>query len=233
MWNPLEHRLHIDRAPRTKGAVTWNCSKKNARSSGDPTHAFLKFNYPKQKHLPGCLQTMHCLESGEVLPGLTLSITNPLGKFGMVGNSLFGSTVLTLDMIANSWRLRPLVLGGDGGLARKWLRLRFCNKPNPLRFDQENYEQLTVGGPKKSQPLLPYTKWGFAVLLLFLSALLRCISPNTSWVTSLKYPINTDWATSWGTIGSCSGGDSGGDSNSFFGEIHGDLRLRGNLMEKW
>lgn len=104
---------------------------------------------------------MHCLGSGDVRPGLILSIISPLGRFGIGGNDdsagllsvlrpektqlatqLFNRRRLNLPFKgdfaplvsrggdfdvdwANSCFLRPLVLGGDGGCAKKWLRFFF------------------------------------------------------------------------------------------------------------
>ena len=53
----------------------------------------------------------------------------------------------------------------------------------------------------KSHPLLPYKKCGFAVLLLFLSTRLFCISLYTSWVTKPKLFKNSDCVVSWGSTG--------------------------------
>lgn len=54
---------------------------------------------------------------------------------------------------------------------------------------------------KKSQPLFPYKKWGFAVLRRFLSALLFCISLKTSWVAKPKYVRKSGWLKSCGSRG--------------------------------
>lgn len=69
MWKPFEQTSQMDRAPENVCVV----------------FVFVVLAAP---YLPGCLQVMQALESGDELPGLTRSIIRPLGKLGIVGKLL-------------------------------------------------------------------------------------------------------------------------------------------------
>lgn len=95
----------------------------------------------KNFDLPGCLHIMHALESGEELPGLTLSIIRPLGKLGIVGKELKIGLLITFvsdlwpEFVVGGGDIRSCLLltdwrvcGGEIGDIRNALRLRFCKK---------------------------------------------------------------------------------------------------------
>jgi hypothetical protein len=96
--------------------LTWKPFAQLSQIANNPETPQLNdlFGTHKKLSSPGCLQVTQVFESGDELVGLTLSIVNPLGRFGIAGKD----TNADFDEA----ELFPLVAGRGGDTLSFFLR---------------------------------------------------------------------------------------------------------------